>query len=160
MKELHVCCVLGHRKINETEKLKATLVDIIENLILNKGVDTFLFGSKSRFNDLCLEVVTKAKEKYPHIKRVYVRAEYPCINKEYENYLLERYEATYYPERLVNSGRAIYIERNYEIINKSRFCIVYYDRLYAPVNGKSGTATALNYALKKGKDIIMLPITK
>ena len=133
MKE-HTCCFIGHRTINETEELKLMLCDIIEKLIVENSVDTFLFGSKSRFNSLCHELVTEIKEKYPHIKRVYVRAEYPDINEHYKNYLLESYEDTYYPEKIMNSGRAVYVERNYEMIDKSHFCIVYYDEQNAPQN--------------------------
>ena len=78
------------------------------------------FESKSRFNSLCLELVTVIKEKYPHIKRIYVRAEYPYISEHYKDYLLESYEGTYYPENIIGSGRVAYVERNYEIINKSQ----------------------------------------
>ncbi len=109
------CCFFGHRKINESKELKSKLVEIIENLIGEKQVDTFLFGSKSQFNSLCQEIVTEIKEKYPHIKRVYVRAEYPYISEYYKNYLLVSYEDTYYPEKIMNLGRASYIERNYVI---------------------------------------------
>ena len=115
------CCFFGHRKINETEELKSKLIEIIEKLIVDEKVDKFLFGSKSRFNSLCLEVVTEIKEKYPHIKRIYVRAEYPDINEQYTHYLLESYEGPYYPEHIRSSGRAAYVERNYEMINKSQF---------------------------------------
>ena len=117
----------------------------------------YLFGSKSHFNSLCLELVTELKEKYPHIKRIYVRAEYPDINEQYTNYLLESYEETYYPEHIRSSGRAAYVERNYEMINKSKYCIVYYDEPNAPTARKSGTKIALDYAVKKGKQIIVLP---
>ena len=71
----HTCCVFGNRTINETEELGKRLYEIIENMIKNEQVDTFLFGSKSRFDDFCLDIITKIKEKYPHIKRIYVRAE-------------------------------------------------------------------------------------
>ena len=151
------CCFFGHRTINETEELKAKLIEIIEKLIVEKQVDTFLFGSKSRFNSLCLELVSEIKEKYQHIKRIYVRAEYPDINEQYTNYLLESYEETFYPERIRSSGRAAYVERNYEMINKSHFCIVYYDEPNAPTTRKSGTKIALDYAIKKGKQITVLP---
>ncbi len=53
------CCFIGHREINETEELKSNLLANIEKLIVDKKVDEFLFGSKSRFNDLCLNTVTK-----------------------------------------------------------------------------------------------------
>ena len=151
------CCFFGHRTINETEELKSKLNEIIEKLIVDENVDTFLFGSKSRFNSLCLELVTKIKEKYPHIKRIYVRAEYPDINEQYTNYLLESFEDTYYPEHIIGSGRAAYVERNYEMIDKSHFCIVYYDESNASTNRKSGTKIALDYAIKKRKHIIVLP---
>jgi hypothetical protein len=87
MNKIYTCCFFGHRTITQTKELKTKLYDIIENLIVEKQIDTFLFGSKSRFNDLCLELVTALKEKYPHIKRIYVRAEYPIISEQYKNYL-------------------------------------------------------------------------
>ncbi|MBR4100007.1 MAG: DUF1273 family protein [Clostridia bacterium] len=152
----NTCCFFGHRKIDETEELKVKLNEIIEKLIVEKQVDTFLFGSKSRFNSLCLELVTKIKEKHPHIKRVYVRAEYPHISEQYKNYLLENYEDTYYPKKMINSGRAVYVERNYEMINNSQFCIFFYDEKYSPTTRKSGTKIALEYAIKKQKHIIIL----
>ncbi|MBQ7288795.1 MAG: DUF1273 family protein [Clostridia bacterium] len=150
----NTCCFFGHRKISETEELKAKVIEIIEKLIVEKQVDTFLFGSKSRFNSLCVELVTEIKEKYPHIKRVYVRAEYPYISEHYKNYLLESYEDTYYPEKIMNAGRASYVERNYEMIDKSHYCVVYYDEQDIPTTRKSGTKTALDYAIKKRKNII------
>ncbi|MBR7133802.1 MAG: DUF1273 family protein [Clostridia bacterium] len=152
--EVHTCYFFGHRTINETEKLKMRLYEIIEYLIMNEKVNIFIFGSKSRFYDLCHEIVTQIKEKYPHIKRIYVRAEYPNINDSYEAYLLKAYENTYYPERIIGSGRAVYVQRNYEMINKSGFCIIYYDKEKTPVKRRSGTEIALAYALKQGKRII------
>ena len=152
----NTCCFFGHRQIIETEDLKIKLCKIIERLIIEENVDTFLFGSKSRFNSLCYELVTEYKEKYPHIKRIYVRAEYLDISQQYKNYLLESYEDTYYPEKIQGAGRAIYIERNYEMIDKSQFCVVYYDEQNAPTTRKSGTKIALDYAIKKGKFIIKL----
>ena len=148
------CCFFGHRTITETEELKMKITEAVEKLITLENVDTFLFGSKSLFDTLCLELVTKIKEKYPHIKRIYVRAEFPYINESYTTYLLKSYDATYYPEKLLGSGRAAYVERNYEMINNSRFCIVYYDEKIAPTTRKSGTRIALDYAIKKGKEII------
>lgn len=150
----HTCCFFGHRTINETEELKSKLFEIIEDLITNKNVDTFLFGSKSKFNDLCLEIVTELKEKHPHIKRIYVRAEYPYINDDYKNYLLKSYEDTYYPEKIKNSGKAVYIKRNFEMIDNSQFCIVYYNESNSPTTRKSGTKIALDYAIKQAKNII------
>ena len=150
-------CFFGHRTIDEIEDLKRSLTAAIENLITAEGVDTFLFGSKSRFDSLCLELVTALKEKYPHLKRVYVRAEYPEITEEYKAYLLRSYEETYYPEKLRNAGRAAYVERNRELIDRSRFCIVYYSETHSPATRKSGTKAALDYAVKKERRILLFP---
>ena len=150
----NVCCFFGHKTITETDELKSKLNKIIENLIVDKNVDTFLFGSKSHFNTLCLDLVTEIREKHPHIKRVYVRAEYPYISEDYKNHLLENYEDTYYPEKIINSGKASYIERNYEMIDKSHYCVVYYHKQAIPTTRKSGTKIALDYAIKKCKNII------
>ncbi len=152
------CCFIGHRAIHETEQLKSEIYEVIEKLIVERKVDTFLFGSKSRFNSLCLELVTELKEKYPHIKRIYVRAEYPYINESYRNYLLENYEDTYYPEKIRGSGKAAYIERNYEMILNSRFCVFYYNKHALPRMRNSGTKIALQYARVKKKEIILMPI--
>lgn len=153
MNKIYTCCFIGHRNIFETKELKSQLLEIIEKLIVDEKVDTFLFGSKSRFNTICLETVTKIKEKYPHIKRIYVRAEYPYISEDYKKFLLENYEDTYYPEKIHGSGKAVYVERNYEMINNSRFCVMFYDRLI-PSAYKSGTKIALDYAIHSGKQII------
>ena len=160
------CCFFGHRKIILTGMLRQKLTNIIEKLIVEEKIDTFLFGSKSQFDDLCYEIVSKSKEVYPHIKRVYVRAEFPYINDDYRLFLLNKYEDTYYPDNVLGAGKTAYVKRNREMINNSEFCVVYYDENYSPpvrktsggsiVNNspKSGTMLAYNYALKKQKKII------
>lgn len=150
------CTFFGHREINVTEGLSKRVYEAVERLITEEKVDTFLFGSKSRFNDLCLETMTKLKEKYPHIKRVYVRAEYQYISDQYRNYLLESYEDTYYPKSVEGAGRAVYVKRNCEMIDRSRFCVVYYNENDAPTTRKSGTKIALHYAKSLNKEIILL----
>ena len=57
----NTCCFIGHRKINETEELRLKIFNTLEKLINENSVDTFFFGSKSRFNDLCYEIVSKLK---------------------------------------------------------------------------------------------------
>ena len=159
------CCFFGHRKINETPVLIERITKEIEFLITENEVSVFYFGSKSQFDDLCHKVTTELKEKYPHIKRVYVRSAFQLIPDWYENSLLEHYEDTYFPEHIENAGKASYVERNQEMINKSDFCVVYYDENYAPprrnsrrdltdYQPKSGTRLAYDYAVKKGKEII------
>ncbi len=166
------CCFFGHRKIKVTDGLVETLTATIEDLIENKNVVNFYFGSKSQFDDLCHNVVTRLKQKYPYIKRIYVRAEYTFIGDDYKTYLLESFEETYYPKHMVDAGRAAYVERNQEIIKKSDYCVVYYDENYAPprrrtsrrdltdYQPKSGTKIAYEFAISKKKTVINLFKTK
>lgn len=151
----NTCCFFGHRTINESEELKAKIYAAVEKLITAANVDTFLFGSKSQFDRFTYDVVTEIKEKYPHIKRIYVRAEFPIITEQYNAYLLSRYENTYYPEKILGSGRAAYIERNFEMIDKSNYCIVYYEGSGASARYKSGTKIALDYAVRRKKDVMI-----
>ena len=162
----NTCCFFGHRKIDETGELKNNLYEIIENLIVNEKVDTFLFGSKSQFDDLCHKIVSELKEKHPYIKRIYVRSAFQHIPDWYEESLLKHYEGTYFPEHMENAGRASYVERNQVMINHGKFCVVYYDKNYLPPRRKnskrdlfdyqlqSGTAVAYDYAVKNKKIII------
>lgn len=153
-----ICCFVGHREICETEELRTQLSQAIENLILYEETDIFLFGSKSRFNTLCYELVTDLKLKYPHIKRIYVRAEFPIIRDDYRKYLLQQYEDTYYPDKIMGAGRAVYIKRNIEMIDRSNICFFYYDGAYTPKGRKSGTKIALDYAKRQKKEIYTFPL--
>ena len=78
----------------------------------------------------------------------------------------KHYGGTYFPERMENAGRASYVKRNQEMINQSKFCVVYYDKNYLPPRRKNsrrdlfdyqpkiGTAVAYDYVVKKKKEII------
>lgn len=157
-------CFIGHRTIEKSEKLIALLKEVVETFI-NKGVTTFLFGSMSQFNDLSWDIVTKLKENYPFIKRVYVRSSYQYISKDYEEYLLKSYEETYFPPKLEKAGKYSYIERNYEMIDNSTYCVFYYNENYVVQSKRntlsstsyhSGTKIAYEYAMKKKKEIVNL----
>lgn len=163
-----VACFIGHRTITVTdelcERIKSTVLDLIDN----QGVDTFLFGSRSQFDELCLKIVTEIKEIRPHIRRIYVRAEYPYISADYEKYLLTFYDETYMPENIIHAGKAIYIERNRHMIDSADICVFYYNNqnnkltkaesenryfLYPSV---SGTKTAYENAIKQNKKMLNL----
>jgi len=162
------CCFFGHRKIDETPELIEKLTKTTEKLITEKDVTYFYFGSKSEFNALCHKVVSDLKEKYPYIKRIYVRSAFPDVSDSYKVYLLEDFEETYFPEKIRGAGSASYVERNQEMINQSNFCVVYFDENYVPPRRKnsnrdvvdyqprSGTKVAYDYAAKKKCEIINL----
>ena len=168
---IKTCSFFGHRNININEELKEKLKKLIENLIVNYNVKSFLFGSKSKFNELCHIIVTELKDTYPIIKRV----NYTCVS---ENCILEqdktKYEKIY--SRFISTpikifafeeekeyknkyfaGKASYIERNQAMVNDSDFCVFYYDEKYIPpTKTNSGTKIAYIYAKQKKKNIINL----
>ena len=165
---MKTCSFFGHRNTVATSELCEELRRTVIRLIEGKGVKCFLFGSASRFDELCLKIVTEIKEEYPEIKRIYVRSQYPYIEKGYKEYLLKSYDDTLMPKRLENAGKASYVERNQEMINASDFCVFYYDEEYKPpvkkqsrgaisaCQPKSGTKLAYEYAKQKKKEIINL----
>lgn len=69
---------------------------------------------------------------------------------------------------MINAGKAAYVERNYEMIDNSSYCVIYYDENYMPPRRKnssrelfdyqlsSGTAVAYDYAVNKEISIINL----
>ena len=162
---IKICCFIGHRKIEESKELKQAIYDYVENLIVNENVKAFLFGSGSQFDDLCYEIVSRLKENYNDIKRVYVRSQYEFIDERSENYLLKYFEETKYPEKCKGAGKLSYIKRNQTMIDDSDFCLFYYDENYTPpqrkwakrdllaYQPKSGTALAYKYANQKNKKI-------
>ncbi len=74
---------IGHREVENRETLKKTVKKTVEKLIVNENADTFLFGSMSDFNNLCYEAVTELKKRYRNIERIFVRADFEHISKEY-----------------------------------------------------------------------------
>ena len=156
---MKTCCFIGHRKVEETPELLERLRKTIKELICKNDVDTFLFGSKSQFDELCLKITKLLKCVHPEIKLIYYRSHFQHISAEYENYLLKIYDNTLMPKGMENSGRASYVERNQKMIDASNFCVFYYDENYTPSlekQTKSGTTVAYQYAVKKKKTIINL----
>ena len=174
------CCFIGHRKINYSKELEEQLEKIIEDFIIEFNDITFLFGSRSEFNDLCHKVVTRLKEKYPDIRRVMYtcKSESCTLENEKEKFeqLISKFtglnsELLCYEEECefntkYVSGRASYIERNQAMINESDYCIFYYDESYKPTlkinfnqnksyyKPNSGTKLAFDYAKRKNKKIL------
>ena len=166
------CAIIGHRKIDITEELKSRLFDIICDMIENKGVRTFLFGSRSVFDTLCYDIVSYAKEQYGFIESVVYTCKHEAFIDNASKEELEKvFERLGIKDRILSfdreveyrdkyvAGKSAYIQRNYAMIDDCDYCLFYYDRKYQPKNniGKttnSGTALSYQYALKRGKIII------
>lgn len=167
-------CFIGHRTVIDKEQVKSKLQQTLISLI-DKGANIFLFGSRSDFDFLAWEVVSKLKEKYPYLKRI-------CYNTPNETAFTSKEEKergeqffsemlncqvhyAYYEESVnslksVKANKNAYILRNQEMIEHSDVCIFYYDKTYLPPKkiasehqSNSGTAIAFAFALKLKKTI-------
>ena len=163
------CSFFGHRDTPQTEELKQKIRVIVEQLIVGEGVDTFLFGSRSKFDELCHMVVTELKEKYPHIRRVayLCKHEAGCLvgtGEEMRQAIkrltgrdeyVREFEEIKKSDRVNSAGRASYVERNYWMVDGSVFVIVTINE--GKKWAKSGTKLACDYAIKK-RDIQVIEL--
>ncbi len=80
------CCFIEHRKIDEQESVYQKVKVVLKELIEEKSVRTFFFGSKSEFGDICHTVVTEFQHNYPDIVRINYnrKSEYVVKKKERE----------------------------------------------------------------------------
>ena len=149
------CCFFGHRKIFfTTHEKEGDFFDFlkaqIENLIVDSGYNEFLFGGYGDFDETAYRAVKSLKEKYPHIKTVYVQAYYKPHDKNID-LLREKYDELTFPEMQTNSKRYTIVYRNRHIINNSHFCIFYVKC------DTGGACQALRYAKQKNKSYLLLP---
>lgn len=163
---MKACSFFGHRDTPQTEELKEKVREIVERLIIEEGVDTFLFGSRSKFDELCHIVVTELKEKYPHIQRIayLCKHETACLEgagmeekrriKEFtgRDVYVREFEDIKRSSRVNSAGCASYVERNYWMIDESCF-VAYFLR---DIKKKSGTQMAYLYAKKTGKTLVSM----
>ncbi len=62
------CCFAGHAKIGYSDEIYSELVELIEKLIIQKGVTEFMVGNYGNFDALSARAVRCLKEKYSHIR--------------------------------------------------------------------------------------------
>lgn len=178
--EIHkTCTFFGHRNTDCTEYLKQKVKSVVTDLIVEHGVTHFLFGSRSSFVSLCLEVVTEIKTNYPYIRRIAYTCRHETCTLECEKETwLKRYsyannnfrlqtvdEEILYPHR-EKTSKSSYIQHNFAMIDASNYCVFYYNDQYKPPKRKlnkrslstyqpnSGTKLAYNYAMRKNVVII------
>ena len=149
MSECKTCSVFGHRKINITKEIEEKLYFIFEELIKN-GCEIFYFGGFGEFDELCHEVITKLKETYTQIKRIYCLSDRrhlklskrPCWlkNEDYEEFIYIDLDFDWWYQRLYY--------RNCAIIDKSDVVIFYVEK-----REDSGAYKAYKHANRKKKTI-------
>lgn len=158
-------CFIGHRTVTAPGQIKLRLETIVLELIA-AGADTFLFGSRSEFDQIAWEVVTQLQKQYPYLQRVAHNAPHETVflsraeSQRYEQiYYQQAGRRVYFPDyeqavnaqHLRNATKNVYLARNQMMIDDSDVGIFYYD--YRP---RGGAAAAFAYAKQKKKKIINL----
>lgn len=145
-------CFTGHREIKDRFLFEKTY-KVVEELI-QRGFKFFGAGGARGFDALAAEVVLSLKAKYPQIHLILVLP-FP------EQYSQERWtpeEITQYyalqkrASKVVilekSYSRGVYYRRNEHLVNFSSLCCSY------QYKETGGTAYTVNYAKKKGLQII------
>ena len=152
MTDIHKSCsCFGHSKIEITEKLKIGLRNTFEKLITIENVNTFYFGGFGEFDDLCYQIVSELKIKYPEIQRIFCTADrrWLRLSKRPKWLQDEEYEEITYLDLDFDYWYTRIYYRNCAIIDRSDFVV-----FYVINTENSGAYKAMQYAKKKKKQII------
>ena len=151
MEEHKSCSVFGQSKIEITENLKERLTLTFENLITKENVKYIYFGEFGEFDDFCWQVITKLREKYLYVKRIFCLSDprHLRLSKRPKWINNENYEEITYLDLDFNYYYTRIYFRNCEIINRSDFVVFYVNH-----TEQSGAYKALRYSIKKKKQII------
>lgn len=148
----YICSVFGHNDLFDDENwLRARLERVFLDLIVMHNVKTFLFGGFSRFDFLCYEVVSKLKEQFGFIERVYcVENERLMRPNKRPMWMSEKtYEKIIYLEPDFKYWYTQIYYRNVEMIKASDYVVVYIRK-----TERSGAYKTYEYAKKAKKKII------
>jgi uncharacterized phage-like protein YoqJ len=156
------CCFTGHRKIP-----KHYLGRLYENLnleiswLISHGITEFYAGGALGFDTIAELSVLRARRANPIVK---LHLALPCMEQkkfwkqrdiEVYDYILSNADSVVYLSEHYHAG-AMH-KRNRYLVEKSAYCVCYYDRSNPDViNGSSGTLYTVNYARKLGLTLINL----
>ncbi len=120
-----ICSFFGHRTIENTEDSRKKLIDLVEELIREKGCNIFLFGGFGEFDELCHEIVSVMQKRYSYIKRVYcVSDEKHLLKSKRPKYLrAEEYEEFRYFALSFDYWYTRIYYRNCEMIENSDYVV-------------------------------------
>lgn len=124
--EDNTCCFIGQSCILSKKEFRPQICAVVESLIVESKVDTFIFASVNPFVSLCCDVVTQMKEKYPYIKKIFY---------------LSKKRST---------------DRYCSMIDRSRFCVIYCNEENEPTARRSAAGFAMRYAAAKKKKLWVL----
>ncbi|MBR5130294.1 MAG: hypothetical protein IKV03_03630 [Alphaproteobacteria bacterium] len=141
------CSFFGHRSIIDDVSVKQQLYEVVEELIVNQDVDTFLLGEMGDFEIIAGKVLQELKKKYPHIARETIL----CFSEQLQGD--GKVSADWIHLDLAVSKckrRGRIPKRNQMVVDQSDVIVCYINVPYG------GAYTAYQRALKKNKQIINL----
>lgn len=144
-----ICSFFGHHEVKNKEAVFELLTATVENLITKEGFTNFFFGRFGEFNELCYQCVSKLKEIYPSIKRIYCAIDEKEVRQKNYKAYLQGYDEVIYLPLLYDYWYTRIYYRNCEMIERSHFVI-----FYAEERLRSGAYKALQYAKRKKKKIV------
>ncbi len=139
---MSVCTFFGHRNCPQTvtPKLRA----VLEDLIVNQGVDAFYVGNHGRFDAIVRRVLGELKTVYPQIRYAVVLAYMPQGKNDWMDN-----SDTMFPEGLENVPPRYAISwRNHWMLKKSDYIITYV------IHSWGGAAVFAQKGRKSGKTVI------
>ena len=139
-----VCTFFGHS--DTPEAVYSKLKNTIEELIITRGVSTFMVGNNGSFDSMALRALRELKQQYAHISYQVVLAYMPHRDDE-----LYSPEETLLPEGIETVPKRFAIPwRNKWMVHKSQIVICYI------IHNASGAAQFVQYAEHRGKETIRL----
>lgn len=142
------CCFFGHK--DAPSSIYPKLEEVVEKLITENKVSSFLVGNQGHFDGMVLEVLRKAKNKHPHINYNVVLAYMPGEKEEWNPY---NYGETMLPEGIEGIHPKYAISwRNKWMVNESDIVVAYITHSWG------GAAKYVEMATKRGKNVINLEV--
>ena len=139
-----VCTFFGHRDCPEA--VKPYLREVLVELIVNKGVDTFYVGNQGRFDGIVRSVLRELVQAYPEIQYAVVLAYLPgekrAYNDDSDTMLPEGIEAVH--------PRYAVVWRNRWMLQRADFVVTYIAHPWG------GAARFADKARRAGKTVINL----
>ena len=129
----------GHSQIADKDAVRKRLTDEI-----HAGYRMFYLGGYGDFDNLAVAVLSEFKKAYPDMERLLI---IPYIDREYNT---AQYDGTLYPPLENVPKRFAISRRNRWMIEQASVVIAYVDHSWG------GAAKTLDYAIKKGLQIINL----
>ncbi len=138
------CCFIGHR--NCPTEIRASLLAVMEQLIIAQNVDCFYVGTQGRFDRMAYDALCQLEKE--HRIQWYVVLAY--LNRTADDVYYDS-NKTIYPDELTKTPLRFAIRRrNSFMIERSDFMITYLDTPY------TNTYRNVEEAIRKKKKVINL----